>query len=423
MVDRSLVVKTVRTFVFLLLAAIGSPLAGQDAAAYVSRLTAQPASGSVVLTRKDAEGYPGAKYEVWRSDKEIVKDGFSQAKLLATINAGVEAFEDTTVTSPSFYLVLLKDRSGNRKNFYIPYRNKTTAAVKPETTPPAATAQVKVGVVAYANPQIAIPFQALPADRKLLVFRRASPMTTLADLRDATLLGNTTGASGVYRDTPPPGLEFYYAIVDAQAYADTRADAFYLDNTTDRSAGFPLVALPSDVQNSDIDTALRPELGSPARSLPLPRLQVGSEPDSGAPLAPPAYDPVPAQPLSEATQATLRKLAKAATGGSGLPSPEVLPEERSATQEGAAKYLVQIQKAYLEPKDWKGAIGALETVLRLTLDSRTAARARFYLGESLAYLKDYRRAFVELLSARESYPVETRPFLEALFSLLASTPD
>jgi len=269
-----------------------------------------------------------------------------------------------------------------------------------------------------------VPFQASPPDKKLVVFRRTSPIETLADLRDSTQLGNTTGAASEYRDTPPPGLDFYYAIVDAQAFADNRADTIQAANSTDQAAGFPLVELPKDIQDESLDPSLRPDLDSPSRSLPLPLLQVGSEPDSGTPLVPPAYEPVSALPLSEATQAALRKVAKdTSSGEAALPAPVVLPEERSAAQQGAAKYLVEIQKSYLQPKDWKGAIDALETVLKLTLDNRTEARARFYLGEARAYRKDYRLAFVEFLAARDVYQEETKPFLEALFSLLAATQD
>ena len=138
--DRSALVKTVRLALFLMLVLWVPLLEAQDTAPYVSRLTAQAGSQSVLLTWKDAEGYPTAQYEIWRSDKEIVKDSLPKAKLLATVKAGVEAYEDTTVSTPSFYLVLLKDSAGNRKGFYIPYRNKTTEAVKPEGTSPTSSA-------------------------------------------------------------------------------------------------------------------------------------------------------------------------------------------------------------------------------------------------------------------------------------------
>ncbi|HTH12921.1 MAG TPA: hypothetical protein VMB23_00900, partial [Spirochaetia bacterium] len=148
--------KSLRSILIVALVALAGPLAAQDAAAYVSRLTAQPGPTSVLLTWKDAEGYDGAVYEVWRSEKEILKDSLPQAKLLATVKAGVEAYEDTTVTNPSFYLVLLKDANGNRKGYFIPFRNKTTTAVKPLGSGPAATATVKVGSVTYASPQVLV---------------------------------------------------------------------------------------------------------------------------------------------------------------------------------------------------------------------------------------------------------------------------
>ena len=64
----------------------------------------------------------------------------------------------------------------------------------------------------------------------------------------------------------------------------------------------------------------------------------------------------------------------------------VLPEERAAARDDAAKYLVQILHAYIEPKDWKrsgsgqGAAHGAQTDPR---QLRTEARARFYLGEAL----------------------------------------
>jgi hypothetical protein len=411
-----------RTALFFLLVLLAAPVWPQEAAAYVSRLTAQAGPQSVLLTWKDADGFPGAKYEVWRSEKEIVKDSLSQAKLVATVNAGVEAFEDTSVTAAAFYLVLLKDSNGVRRGYYIPYRNKTTEPVKPSGLASSATARVRVGTVTYANPQILVAFQAFPPDRKLLVFRRASAIKSLADLRDSTSLGNTTGTQSPYRDTPPPGLEFYYAVVDAQAWSDGKADAFQPENATDKPVGFPLVALSPDAKDTSLDSALRPDLAS-TRALPLPRLQVGSEPDSGAPMASSAYEPVASRALPPEADAVLKRWSRASVADAALPGLKVLPEERSAAQDGAGRYLVQILKAYIDPKDWKGAVTALESVLKLTLDDRTRARAQFYLGEAWANLKDYRRAFVEFLAARDAYPAETKPNLEALFSLLESDPN
>lgn len=399
------------------------PASAQEPAAYISRLTAQAGPTSVLLTWKDADGWPGVKYEVWRSDKEIVKDSLSAAKLLATVNAGVEAYEDTTTTGPSFYLVLLKDTSGTRRSFYIPYRNKTLTAVKPDGAQAKATARIKVGAVAYANPQVLIPFTAYPPDRKLVVYRRPAAIASLDDLKDATLLGNTTGAQSPYKDTPAPGLEFYYAILDAQAFADGKTDAFQTENTTDRPAGFPLVSLPANAQSTNLDAGLRPDLDS-TRALPLPLLQVEVAPGTGTPLAESGYQPIQPRPLPPEAEASLKLWSKTSSRPTvSIPGAVVLPEERSATQTGAGRYLVQIQTAYFGPKDWKGAVTALEAVLKLSLEPRTQARAHFYLGEARAFLKDYRRAFLEFLAARDEYPAETKAFLEALFTLLEEVKD
>jgi hypothetical protein len=410
--------KPVMHLVLMLAFAGAAPALWSQQAPYASRLTAQAGPQSVVLTWKDAVGFPGAKYEIWRSSKEIVKDGLSDAVLVGTVNAGVEAFEDKTITGPSFYLVLLRDAAGNRQGYYVPYKNKTLDAVQPQGAQ-TATVHVRVGAPTYARTQILIPFTASLSDRKLVVFRRAAPISGMADLKDATLLGNTTGDQAPFRDTPPPGLDFYYAILDAQAFADGKSDAFQPDSATDRGAGFPLVAVP----DTGIDASLRPGVANTSRALPVPLLQVESAPETGAPLAPTGYEPIRPQPLDPETDSVLRQWAKSSSAPWGIPAPIVLPEERAAASDGAAKYLIQILHAYLEPKDWKGATDALRTVLKLTLDPRTEARARFYLGEALSYQKDYQNAFVEILSARDLYPNETRPFLDALLSLLGASKD
>ena len=210
--------KPVRNFVLALALTLAAlPVWSQDAP-YVTRLTAQPTAHSVILTWKDAV-FAGARYEIWRSAKEIVKDGLADATLLGTVASGVEAFEDTKAAGPSYYLVLLRDTAGNRQGYYVPYKNKTLDAVQPEGTE-TASARIRVGTVTYASSQVLVPFTAEPGDRKLVVFRRSAPITSVTDLKDATLLGNTTGAQSPFRDSPPPGLDFYYAILDAQAFAD-----------------------------------------------------------------------------------------------------------------------------------------------------------------------------------------------------------
>lgn len=420
MTDEESPVKTFWTTMVLAVGFVLVPLGAQEAP-YVSRLTAQPGPTSVLLTWKDPAGWEGESYEVWRSDQEIVKDTLAQAQRIAAVPRGTEAFEDTAVPRPSFYLVLVKDASGNLQKYFIPYRNKTTEAVGPQAAAPALTARIKMGPVEYANPQIVLSFRADPADRRLVVFRKAGPFGSFADLKDATVLGQTTGAQGPWKDTPSPGLEFYYAVVDAQAFADGQSEALTPDNVTDSPAGFPLVKVTADPSVS-VDPKLRPGTAPGSRTLPLPRLRVAEEPDSGAPLVAPGYEPVAPQPLPAAARSALTKWSTpAASVPVRLPALQVLPEERSAVQTGAGRYLVQIQKAYLDPQDWKGAQGALEAVLKLPLDSRTESRARYYLGEALAFQKDYKQAFVEFLAARNDYPAETKPFLEGLLSLLGAT--
>jgi TolA-binding protein len=69
-------------------------------------------------------------------------------------------------------------------------------------------------------------------------------------------------------------------------------------------------------------------------------------------------------------------------------------------------------------KDWVGAADQLRKYLSLNRGPKAAARARFYLGEALAFTGSGRDSFFEFLSARDFYPLETKPWIDYILSTL-----
>ncbi|MEI8095009.1 MAG: hypothetical protein WCG80_12420 [Spirochaetales bacterium] len=407
-----------------LLTLAATAVAAQESPAYVTKLDATVGVGHIQLTWKDADGWAGAKYEIWRSEKELVRDSLPSAKLVGTVDSGVMAFDDTTVTGPSFYLVLLKDTSGTRRSFYIPGRNKTSTALTPIAANPKATAVIRNLAVTLSGKNLLLAFQAIPADRKLNLYRTTTPVKSVADLKGATLLGQTTGTKSPWVDTPAPGLEFYYTVVDALAYTEGAADAFASQNTTDSAYGFALVAGAESAASTAIAADLRPVLDQSLRPLPLPLMSLSLDPVSGEPMArPPATLSSPLL-LAPATEKVLSAWARGGkTTTLPLPLPVVLPEEKLKNLTGSPKLLAQVIQSYFLQKDWTSSSEQLALLAKLELSTEVAARVSFYRGQAYAMQKSYRLAFLEFLSAKDALPKETQPWLDSLFTLLPTIPN
>jgi len=101
-----------------------------------------------------------------------------------------------------------------------------------------------------------------------------------------------------------------------------------------------------------------------------------------------------------------------------MPATSLLPEELSIPSGGEDYALSQIVSDRIAAKDWVSAADQLRKYLSLNRGPKASARARFYLGEALAFAGSGREAFFEFLSAGEFYPSETKPWIEYVLSTL-----
>lgn len=401
----------------LLIAAV--PCAGQDSAPYVSKLKAMNDGKKILLTWKDAENAPGAVYEIFRSSIEIVKENFSSARSLGKVNTGIQQFEDLTSEGKVFYLVLMIDKSGKRMEVFLPYRNKTVTPLSITDELYSDTARIASLSAAPLGKQILVSFNSEPGDRKMVVFRSTSKIASLTDLKAAVMVGQIPGLQSPFRDSPPPGVDYYYTVLDAQAFAEGAADAFTPQNTLAQPVSLPLLTLTPQAQKDQLSADLRPTLDSRLRPLPLPQLIVEKDPVTGSNLPPTALVPQPPRPLSDQVQRVLTLISKGSEyGAKPLPDLVILPEEKVQNPQGQQKVLSQIILSYFAGKEWVAARQQLNVLQTQIIEEKTGARIHFYLGQCLANSKDFKQAVLEFLLAEKYYDSECSPFLDSLLSQL-----
>jgi hypothetical protein len=244
---------------------------------------------------------------------------------------------------------------------------------------------------------------------RLVLYRGTTPIVGVADLLDATLVTAFTDMDGSFVDYPVPGVEYYYAILGEE---DLKAGRIII------TAGVNSLANPVQVSAAAVSSGFA-ETPPASRTPPLPYflLEDGASGD-GAEL-PQEGGPPPARSLSSETEKAIATLlAKFPQVPLAMPATSVLPEELSAPSGGEDYALSLIVTDRIAAKDWTGATDQLRKYLSLNRGPRASARARFYLGEALTFTGSSRDAFFEFLSAREFYPVETKPWIEYVLSIL-----
>ena len=184
---------------------------------FVSRLKAQASAESVLLTWRNPKG-PAAAKLVYRHIEEIRPQTLDAATLVARLDAEVDRFEDRPPeASPYYYAVLLEGAQGKRYDLLIDFRNKTSQPVQLAAGPAeedlaASITQLQAQVV---EDSVRLVFRSSRPQRELLLFRSAAPISAAQQLLEAD--AQVTLGAGVqeYTDYPIPGVEAYYAVLDA----------------------------------------------------------------------------------------------------------------------------------------------------------------------------------------------------------------
>jgi len=408
----------------LLLAVLGAREARPEVSApFVSRLKAQAGQASITLSWRPVPGFEGS-YRIYRHTREIDEASFPAAVQVAAVGPGVASYEDFPPGREAyFYAVLLDD--GKLSPLFSPFRNKTSAPaqiadVAPE---PDLAARISGLTAEVVEDAVRLRFQASRGDRELLLFRSLYPMRSGEDLLAASSpVALDPGARG-YEDYPIPGLDYYYALIDAGLFKIGKPELAVGESSTTRPVQVPIgagrVGLPPPsagltpaavASEPAAEAAARaPAAAAPAaRSAPLPYLALDDA--MGLPATPlPA-----ARPLSPATRRAVEAvLAEAPPRAARMLPVQALSEDLGAGGESEGFGLGVLLADYLLKGDLPGAEKGLLAFLAVRRSAAAEARAHFYLGQVYYLQGNLERSVLELLLARQLYYAAVEPWLDA----------
>jgi hypothetical protein len=382
-------------------AALPSAEADSVFAPFPSKLSVTVKEGIVVLGWIDSPDVKSG-YAVYRSVEAIDAKSFSSAIRLSTVASGVMSYSDTSVgLGEYYYAVLALAEDGSAYPVFIPARNTTATSLAVESPAPAAGSPVSNLSALAKGDAVLVSYNAPPKSR-LVLYRSASPIAKAVDLLDATLVAAFTDKDGSFADYPVPGVDYYYAVLGEE---DLKSGNIALN------LGVNSLKVPVQVRAAVLSSGFGETLPL-SRTPPLPYFLV-EDGAAGKAVAPLDEGPPPERAVAAETAKAIGViLVKAPNLTPSLPKAAVLEEEKAQPTGGEDYALSIIVSGKIATKDWPGAIDQLRKYLSLNRGPKVQARAHFYLGEALAFSGSRRDAFFEFLSARDFYPIETRPWIE-----------
>jgi len=393
----------------LLLAVLGAREARSEvSASFVSRLKAQAGQASITLSWRPVLGFEGS-YRIYRHTREIDEASFPAAVQVAAVGPGVASYEDLPPGREAyFYAVLLDD--GKLSPSFIPFRNKTAtpaqiANVAPE---PDLAARISGLTAEVVEDAIRLRFQSSRGDRELLLFRSLYPMRSGEDLLAASSPVALDPGTRGYEDSPIPGLDYYYALIDAGLFKIGKPELAEGENSTTRPVQVPMGAGRVGLPPAPAAAAAARMPAGAARSAPLPYLALDDA--MGMPATPlPA-----ARPISPATRRAVEAvLAEAPPRAARMLPVQALSEDLGAGGESEGFGLGLLLADHLLKGDLTGAEKGLLAFLAVRRSEAAEARAHFYLGQVYYLQGKLERSVLELLLARQLYYAAVEPWLDA----------
>jgi hypothetical protein len=385
-----------------------------DLAPFASRLKAEAVDYQVKLTWRDAPDLKGA-YLVYRATEEITPESFTRATLVGAAPSGTEFFIDTPPDRQGyFYAVVIRDTTGKLYPLFIPFRNKTTTAVIVQTTAPEQDLAARItGIRAAVTPAVdgvAVTFTSSSPARDLLLFWGTAPLATAEDLLRSASATELDPGTTRYLQPALPGIDYWFAVVDAGLYKMGQVALVPGVNTTAAPVRMPMTAgRPSFVSRG----AARRIMPLPSLSIPFGVLNGEQSGDSGI---------VPAPPERKVSASTTRTIGLLLQGIARPSVPErapvVLPSDSTPIPGTELSRLQQIVTGPFAGGDIAGAQKALLDFLRMRRAPQVEAHARFYLGQTCYLQGNPRDAVLEFLIAEDFYFQDVQPWKDACFQKL-----
>jgi len=385
--------------------------ANETFAPFVSGLSVTLQENSVTLSWSSAPEEIET-YEIFRSTEPFSGDNFDKARNIATVSQDITAYTDYPPSTDSYYYAVLGRKNRNSLyKLFIPYRNITVSPVSIERTESINEVATKISQLRAEKAQdsIQLQFDTSKPARKVIVYRSSSKLESEQDVVKAQALATFTSGEEGYTDFPLGGIEYYYAVIDAEA---ARAGTYVFvpgENALEKP-----IKLPIGTQITNGSRRVE------NRITPLPYLLLNSS-DSTAPgvlLKSPVT-------LDEKTNSLWKKLEKqiAPEKTDGSASPDILPIDRSAKTDGANKQLAElVGKSFpTEPDDqasWQNAEKQFAQFFDVSREAKVLSRAHYYMGQVYYFQGNYKQAFFEFLMAQDTLYSQVQPWLERIYPQL-----
>jgi hypothetical protein len=382
-------------------------------APFINRLRVAVKEPQVRLTWEDIANFTGS-YRIYRHTQELTSDNLAKAELAGEVAQGEQFYTDIPAkTGAYFYAVLAMEKGGNVYQVFIPFRNKTLTAVNITIAAKAEdlTSEISAFKAEVVGQSIEVRLASSRNTRSIAVFRGTAPLLTRDDIIKAVQIWTGTGRSVKVQDFAVPGVPYYYAAVDTEAFQKNTWTVARGKNSLDKAVEIPL-----GNRNTTVSIQANQK---PIRVMPLPILTL---PDIGT--AQPVLDGTNQitvnQPLDGVTKARIEALtAGLKSGMASKKSPELLPSDRiqlegrsPVTATGEAKTLAEILAKDFTRTNWDESIRQLSNLLTLSLPRDLQAKAHFYLAQSHYLNGHYKEALMEFLFVQDELPDHAQPWID-----------
>ncbi len=428
-------------------------------ARFVSKLKAEASGSSVLLSwrnPKDVQASP----VLYRHTSQIGADNLNQAELIARLAADTSSYEDKpTDARPYYYAVLLEDADGSLHSIFVPFRNRTSEPVSIAVLPSEESLAARVSEIEaeVAADAMRVSFQSSNPDRDLLLFRSDSAILTADDLLSAFAPVQLDAGTTRYFDYPIPGVEYYYAVIDAGLFKLGKQQLMAGENSTVQPVALPLevgrvglppvaaaeqaaptektaaapitpaaAPLPAPITGEPEQTTAPAPLriqAEKARSFPLPFLQLPSSLEQGRTVTALRRPGLPTKTEElglETRQSVDRILAATPPLLPETRSVEILPVDRGDPSNGESAGLQKIIRDQLLTGNFRSAEAKLQGFLNLRRTAYTEARVRFYLAQAYYFQGLYQEALLEFVLAQDQLYASVQPWLSSCFRQLKS---